>query len=166
LKLLRVPCRHRVATDPEALNRTTMGLYTAIVLLLTMAPAGCRHHAAVAEVEGTVRIEGRPLENVLVVFLPDPSGGTTGPASKGVTDAAGRYRLRCEDQRDGAVIGCHRIVLEDLAVYTAPRDEGAATASAGGVSRVPRTYRSAAETPLRAEISPSGGTHDIDIRRQ
>jgi len=165
LRLLRVPSRHRVATDPETLNGTTTGLYTAIVLLLTLAPAGCRHRAAVAEVEGTVRIEGRPLENVLVVFFPDPSKGTDGPASKGVTDAAGHYRLRCEDQRDGAVIGWHRVVLEDLAVYTAPRDEGAATTSADGVSRIPRTYRSASGTPLRIEISPSGGTHDIHIRR-
>lgn len=135
-----------------------------MLLLVLTHCAGCSRRADVAEVEGTVCIDGRPLENILVVFLPDPSEGTDGPAARGVTDAAGHYRLHCDDQRDGAVVGWHRVVLEDLTVYAAPRDEETTAAPVGGASRVPPTYSSSAATLLRVKVPPSGTTYDIEIR--
>jgi hypothetical protein len=124
--------------------------------------AGCGQKTPLGEVQGTVRLDDRPLENVLVVFLPDPAKGTHGPRSTAATDAAGEYRLRCEDLRDGAVIGWHRVVVEDMAVYDEPREEDA-TPARSVKPRVRRVYTSPADSPLTAEVKPGIQTIDLDL---
>ncbi len=114
-------------------------------------------------VEGTVQLDGRPLENVLVRFLPDTVDGETCPGSAGVTDAQGHFRLRCEDQRDGAVVGRHRVVLEDMAVYAMPRKENAPPPAKSVKSRVPPHYGSAANTPLCVDIEREQSPVRIDL---
>jgi hypothetical protein len=66
-------------------------------------------------VEGTVTLDGAPLPDVEVVFVPDPARGNTGNNASAVTDAQGRYRLRSpKEGRDGAAVGAHRVVVTDL----------------------------------------------------
>ncbi|MGL4551752.1 MAG: hypothetical protein ACRC33_11235, partial [Gemmataceae bacterium] len=67
--------------------------------LLTHA-AGCGR--PLASVEGTVTLDGRPLPDAEVQFLPDPTQGTTGPPSSAYTDPDGRYATT-------TVVGTHRV---------------------------------------------------------
>jgi hypothetical protein len=70
----------------------------------------------VAEVEGIVKMGGKPLSNVRVQFMPDPNKGTAGPISAAATDEQGHFKLTCADQRSGAVVGFHRVVITDMNV--------------------------------------------------
>src|SRR5262245_31547028 len=67
--------------------------------------SGCTSGPDIAEVEGHVTLDGAPLERAYVVFLPS-GGGRPGTAR---TDANGRYELRFDGARKGALIGRHEV---------------------------------------------------------
>jgi hypothetical protein len=143
--------------SPEARRGglTPLGLY------LLMA-SGCGPGAPRGEVEGVVRCNGQPLADVLVTFLPDTDQGGQGPRSSARTDPRGHYRLRGEDRRAGAVAGWHRVVVEDLAVYAAPRDADGTLRRRPPV-RLPPRYSNPLQTPLRKEVLPGVQTMDLDL---
>ena len=94
------------------MNRRTVRPIFGLVLFGLLA--GCSSGPNLTEVTGTLTINGKPLDNIRVEFLPDPEAKTNGPRSTGVTDAEGRFKMTCENQRSGAVVGTHRVTLTDL----------------------------------------------------
>ncbi|WP_339746684.1 hypothetical protein [uncultured Rubinisphaera sp.] len=58
-------------------------------------------------VSGTLTIDGKPLENVLVSFAPEDGSR----ASTGVTDASGQYQLTYSTSEMGAKIGKHNVKI-------------------------------------------------------
>src|SRR4051812_48665847 len=90
------------------------GLFLSVALSATAA-CGCSG-LSVAEVEGVVKLDGNPLPQVRVQFMPDPDKQTLGPVSAGVTDEQGRYKLLCADKRSGAAVGWHKVVITDPTV--------------------------------------------------
>jgi len=135
---------------------------------------GCGQNAPLATVGGTLRVNGRPLDNCLITFLPEPGQEVTGPHSTGVTDDRGCYRLRLDDQREGASVGWHRVTVQDLSVSTGVRrrDHGTVDQEVDETtppppvrrSRVPARYNSPHDTPLRKEVKPGQQAVDLDIR--
>jgi len=77
-------------------------------------------------------------------------------------DAEGRFRLRCDDQRDGAVVGWHHVLVEDLLPYAVPRDEKSPPTAAVR-SRVPPAYGTSAGTPLLVEVKPGPQAVDLEL---
>ena len=86
---------------------------------------GCdRPNIEVVEVTGTVTQNGKPLQEVKVVFSPDPASipkellesGTAGQSSQAITDDQGKYRLRYRgDLHDyGAEVGNHIVIAIDV----------------------------------------------------
>ena len=74
---------------------------TASLALLSVAwlalVAGCGgQEYPLAPVAGSVTLDGKPLANIHVTFLPQAKGKSrnAGPASCGVTDAEGRFILK------------------------------------------------------------------------
>lgn len=142
------------------------------LIALVLFAAGCSSGPEYAEVSGTVKLaNGKPLDNVLVEFLPEPDQGQTGPRSAGVTDKNGRYTLKCDNGKPGAARGKHRILLRDLSVYGTeyvdPRvrenqlvKQGLKTNSK---SRIPERYMDVAETPLRREVNTNPQTIDLEV---
>lgn len=65
---------------------------------------GCGDGSGLGNVSGQVTMDGQPLANVMVTFI--PTGG--GNASTGVTDASGRYQLVHPSGR-GAELGTHTV---------------------------------------------------------
>ena len=145
---------------------TTPGVCATAVLacLGAIAIAGCGKKPPLAQVEGTVRLDGRPLPDALVCFLPDPERGAAGPRSVAVTDESGHFRLRCDDQRDGAVLGWHRVLLEDMLPYSTPRRDLAGGATPVLVSRIPTQYTATTQTPLSFEVKAGTQTIDLDLK--
>ena len=150
------------------------GVCQAASLLLAVAACfGCARDSPPATVEGTVRLDGEPLDNCLISFLPEPGQEVRRPHSTGLTDRHGSYRLRCDNQQRGAAIGWHRVTVQDLSVSSGVRrrDHGAVdlemeeTAPPPPVrpSRVPKPYTSASDTPLRKEVKPGHQVIDLDI---
>lgn len=117
-----------------------------------------------AEVEGTVRMGGRPLDNVRVEFLPDPEQGTTGHRSTGVTDAEGRFRLTCENQQPGAVVGTHRVLVTDLKQWEGLKPGREDADKPLKPSRLHPKYTDVLKTPFtRVEVKPGGPPHTFDV---
>ncbi|MBY0514472.1 MAG: DUF4198 domain-containing protein [Gemmataceae bacterium] len=75
--------------------------------------AGCGEKSNYVTVSGVVRLNNKPYPNAIVLF--QPVGGSDnqnpGRGSSGVTDADGRFRLKCDDGRDGAVVGLHQVKI-------------------------------------------------------
>ena len=86
-----------------------------------------------------------------------------GRGSHGVTDDKGRYTLRIDGQRTGAVVGKHRV-----AVATVLEGEGKFNRETGspddapvqGKERIPARYND--KTTLTCDV-PRGGTNSADF---
>jgi hypothetical protein len=146
-----------MTTKTPRRNRS-IGSSCVVVVLLA---AGCGGAAEkFVPVEGTVRVRGRPVgANVRVQFLPDYAKGTRGPRSLGVTDAQGRFRLQTDDGREGAVVGHHRIVVEDLERKQARQGEPPPP----NASRTPDALASAATSTTAREVKEDGQPIDLDF---
>jgi hypothetical protein len=144
-------------------------------VLLSFA-AGCSRGPEFSDVQGVVTLDGKPLDSVEVVFLPDPEKGSNGPRASGYTDAEGRYRLYCEQARQkGTVLGPHRVYIRDITAISKPgRFPGmqappglvppeAQTAKAR-VARVPPAYLNPTKTPLQVEVQRGQPTLNFDIK--
>lgn len=59
----------------------------------------------VAEVTGTVTIDGKPRKGLMVVFAPNDGQATTLPPAYGFTNDEGRYRAIRPGSKPGAVVG-------------------------------------------------------------
>lgn len=87
---------------------TTLG-----AAIFCLAMFGCGSKGDVVPVSGTVRVDGKPTENIAVSFTPILGQSTPGPTSSGLTDSEGRFTLSTVQERriSGAVPGRHRVTL-------------------------------------------------------
>jgi hypothetical protein len=150
--------RLRPAAVPTPAARPFLFVLAIAAALLS----GCGKSVTLGEVDGTVRLDGQPLGQVLVVFVPDDPQQ---PQSSGVTDADGRFKLRCNNSRSGAVVGQHRVTLLDAAVAPGgrKRDDEPEEGAAPPVSRVPEVYTRVDKTPLRQSVSAGTQSVNIDV---
>jgi hypothetical protein len=145
---------------------------TAALLTVALLQVGCNSAREFAEVEGTVTLNGKPLTEVQVVFAPDATKGNKGNNASAFTDAQGHYRLRAErDQKDGTVLGPHRVYFVDLTAVPdltgeAPAPGQAARRKGPGIPlRFPRVYTDILETPfVDVEVKPGKQTLDFDLK--
>lgn len=80
------------------------------IALLGLGLTGCGQSGPkLADVEGVVTLDGKPLEGVMLEY--QPQGGKGSP-SVGYTDKNGKYRLRFSRERWGAVPGTHVIRID------------------------------------------------------
>src|SRR5262245_27571660 len=98
-----------------------------VALIVGVVAGGCNGQPAHGQVEGTVRVEGKPLCGVQVLFYPDARG----QRSVGFTDQQGHYRIATEaiqgqPSREGAALGNYRVVLSEM-----PRSRTANAGAAG-----------------------------------
>ena len=108
-------------------------------LSLSVLVAGCGDPGIGAiPVEGVVKVDGQPMEGVMVVFHPDDAGGR---AASGRTDAQGVYHLTTETAGDGALPGSYKISVtkhqneeDDLPKEVDPNDEASLDAIYGAVN--------------------------------
>jgi hypothetical protein len=116
---------------------------------------GCGRHVPLGQVEGSVRIDGQPAGQVMVVFIPeDPRM----PQSFGVTDELGKFELRCNNKSPGAAVGKHRVMVVDAAAGPAVKSRHDDEMASGPPSRIPSIYNRADRTPLRITVSAGSQT--------
>jgi hypothetical protein len=133
----------------------------ALSVVACLAATGCSPSDNVAEVSGTLRVNGRPGRRVFIQFIPDGAKATQGPISTAETDAAGRFTLQLHpaggaEVRPGAVVGWHRVVLTDLRL--------AESATGHGVPvRFPADYTLPGSTPLTQQVKPGKQSINIEI---
>mgnify|MGYP000291886389 CR=1 FL=1 len=139
-------------------------LFAGILVALT----GCgKRGPKLVDVSGTVTLDGQPLGNVIVTFVPVEGG----VSSSGVTDEAGHFRLSCSLGR-GALVGQHRVYVQSQAAgpedviipdEDAPDyrpDPYASLRAPPFVEKIPARYNT--HTELVQEVRP-GVTVNLDL---
>lgn len=134
-----------------------------IAAALLFALTGCSEPPPeFGEVTGIVTLKGKPTKDIQVRFLPVPTSGKEIPiAAVGVTDASGRYTLKHVyngQEGLGAVIGQHRVVVEEVNLPYAAQGEPPPK------RKIPPIYSSPGQTPLSAEVTAGSQELNFDIR--
>jgi hypothetical protein len=131
--------------------------------------AGCgKPPPQIIEVEGVVRLEGKPLKNVAVRFVPVADDATEYVAS-GVTDEAGRFRLTCKGQT-GACAGQNRVLVMEADIPRRLQDEKAQAELAKyfqslGGRPIPPKYANLVESPLTADVKADQKVYTFELKR-
>ena len=124
--------------------------------------AGCGEEPPeLSEVGGVVTLDGEPLPEVTVTFMPLRGEGEEPKASStAVTDDAGNYSLTYRARGEtlpGAAVGSHVVVLGDRRAAM-QRDDPVP-------SRVPSTYAQAGSSPLKVTVTDAPEQQiDLEVR--
>lgn len=87
---------------------------TAGLVLTVLALAGCGSSPPpVTPVEGTIYLGKKPAENLLVYFVANTSGAGKPLGGAGLSDAAGKFVIKCDDGRTGLPAGNYIVTVID-----------------------------------------------------
>ena len=132
-------------------------------LALALLVAGCGGPQR-ATVEGVVTLDGKPLADVEVQFIPEPERGRGATPASAYTDGAGRYRIEA-----GVFVGPNRVCVNDAKLMmpgggTDPNDgtPGAIPKTGARRSRVPPIYSDATQTSYR-NVAVRPGVQAVDL---
>jgi hypothetical protein len=130
-----------------------------VLASILLAATGCGvQQKDRADVSGVVTLDGRPLAGGTIRFQPIAPAGSTiaGKGSYATLDSAGKYQLQTIDQKPGAVIGNHRVMIYG------PQGQANSASDDGPATRdiVPRKFN--AETTLSYTV-PAEGATDADF---
>jgi hypothetical protein len=142
-------------------------LIGALATGLLLLAAGCGPTWTMnQQVDGVAKLDGKPLANVRIQFVPDVDPKVQAPTSTATTDAEGRFQLNCDNQKPGAVIGKHNVLVfvgrGDSAQANDP-DAKPGQAAAGKIPPVPTFYTVAAKTPLQVEVTADKHSYELNL---
>jgi hypothetical protein len=138
-----------------------------VVAALPVFVLGCGGGASGynTSVEGVVTLDGQPLGNVVVSFVPNSQGEVQLPVSMARTDEHGRFKLQCKrngsTEEPGAVFGTHVVLVTEPTERKARSDDPAAPGPAAAKKRVPTRYGFPGTTPLTVEVTAE--KHDYPL---
>jgi hypothetical protein len=144
-------------------------------LTLALALCGCgKTPPAVTEAEGVVLLNGKPLPNAQVEFVPMLADFGAEMNSVGVTDEQGRFRLTCNDKRQpGAVVGKHRVLVTDPPMPRELRGQSEKAQKAQTEYQaklknrpIPEEYGNVGQTPLQIEVTPEQKSYTLTLTRK
>lgn len=78
----------------------------AAALIVLLGCVGCKSDSTIVPVKGVVTRNGQPVKFVFLTFCPEEEG----VASRGMTDAEGRFELNYDKDTKGARVGKHKVV--------------------------------------------------------
>lgn len=124
----------------------------AVPFVLAVAAMGCSGERwPTAEVTGTVKLDGEPVEKVALEFEPVIEGvKEVPPTAYGMTDAEGRYRVTRVGGPKGGAPGA--VVGTNIVRVSAPE---------GSTAKVHPHY--AGDGALRFEVRPGPNVFDIEL---
>jgi hypothetical protein len=120
----------------------------ALVATLILSMAGCSGSGVdLGEVRGKVTMDGQPLPDALVRFVPDK-----GRSAQGITDANGEYKLDYSNRDAGALVGKSKVLITTGSLEN-PKAE-----------KVPAKYNN--ETELTGDVTSGSNTINFDLKSQ
>jgi hypothetical protein len=140
----------------------TSSRFVAFFLLVGLiALLGCGG-AKLAEVEGVLKVNGKPIDKIQVEFWPVGSG----KRSIGETDQNGKYTLMVDDgKRQGAFVGTHKIILRDSGILGEKflgREGETVDMSGGKKARINKQYSDPNTTPLTKTVNSGKNVIDLE----
>jgi hypothetical protein len=141
----------------QPIGRLSQSAIWLTLLLLSCTFAGCGGYK-VAEVDGTLTIQGKPANKIHIQFIPVNQNGTKLPMANGDTDEQGKFVMAMvvgSAVQNGAVVGTNRVVLSDSQY---------ADADGKGVPlRLKPEYTMPGSTPLTQEVAEGKQTIEIKL---
>ena len=138
--------------------RNIFCLFTAAALV------GCGGDVKLAPVSGTVKLNGKPVAGVEVMFQPvaGETSNVPGPAAVGVTGDDGRYSVKViGEQKTGATIGKNQVMFSGRAAAEDFSEDG----SKRGKPAVAIPPRYSIDSKVFFEVPPGGTTTaDFDLK--
>ena len=136
-----------------------------VVAILILVAAGCRNDTGTVPVAGVLKLDGQPLKEASIQFVPQGSGRD----ATATTDANGKFTMSTYEPRDGALPGSYKVVITPfVAAETSPEgassEDAMAAASAAAAkqnrkspgTQVPQSYTRLDQTPLVQAVPPKG----------
>jgi hypothetical protein len=134
---------------------------------------GCGGGVTYIPIGGTITLDGTPVVEAEVAFIPDSTKGTIGENSSGFTDAQGRFSLRTNQSgKEGVAPGIYRVTITDTrgvsdltSIPTLGPGNGVGELSKPTASkspRVPVNYSDPKLTPLR-DVEVTVGKQTVDF---
>ncbi|WP_417385160.1 DUF6795 domain-containing protein [Gimesia sp.] len=94
-------------TKRALLNNVSMTVCSLFcMVLISGCSGGGEPLPELTDVTGTVTLDGKPLENISVIFQPEAADQAS---SRGTTDAEGKFKLMYNQDAAGAVSGKHKV---------------------------------------------------------
>jgi hypothetical protein len=152
--------------------RSQILLRSCVPLLLILG--GCSSNAVeLGTVHGRVIMQGRPLADVVVTFVPELPSQEKLPISIGTTDADGNYCLSTDEGLPGAVVGTHRVTVEELRPGNPAGDNSREAQDQQPVvprsvqppPRVPERYRTAGTSPIQLVVKAGDNALDLSLSK-
>jgi hypothetical protein len=115
-------------------------------------------------VSGTITLDGKPLGNTEVTFI--PTGNTKGRGATGFTTAEGRFELSVSNGRPGVPAGEYRVVLNKLVMPDGsdfPLNSPVPPIESPARELLPACYSNAESTTLTAMVPEGGSTIDFSL---
>jgi hypothetical protein len=138
--------------------------FSTVLCLCALAVCGCSRGVPLGQVEGTLQMNGAPLPDAMVTFIPEDRQL---PQSTGISNAEGHFELRCNNGAMGAAVGDHRVTVIDAAGAPAGKskdDDELPEGADAPPSRVPQKYTRPDKTPLRQSVSSGSQNIAIELK--
>ena len=122
--------------------------------------------------DGTVTLDGKPLTETQVLFIPDVS--TTGQGASGTTDASGKYSLSSRNSKGEIVKGIipgkyrvafSRMVKPDGSVWVSDPANPVGPATVGAREELPTKLSNPANSLQLAEVKGGGAPIDFALKK-
>jgi hypothetical protein len=124
---------------------------------LVLATAGCGRGPRLEPARGTVTLDGMPVAQAAVMFVPQDGG----QIASGATDQNGHFEL-FTGNRPGALVGEYVVCISKQRL----RNLVGETPGPGGVQiewLTPQKYADPQTTPLRATVASDGKEHRFEL---
>lgn len=135
--------------------------------------SGCKKAPPpIVEVEGVVLLNGNPLPNALVEFIPELNHFGAEMNSSGITDEKGFFRLTCRwNNQPGAAVATHRVIITDAPMEGGrgmdPESQAKSAQYYSSLKNrpIPSSYSDFSKTPLRLSVEAGKKTYEISLQR-
>jgi hypothetical protein len=125
--------------------------------VLLVSSIGCSQDEKLGIVHGTVQLDGKPLKNGTVRFVP-----AAGRAATGKIGSDGTYTLGTFGESDGAVIGAHKVAVVAYEAGTDARPPYE-TPNEKSKTLVPQRYMAVGTSGLTFEVKPGENQADFNL---
>jgi hypothetical protein len=150
-----------------------VGWFAALGLCVGLFLPGCAPSPPpFVEAGGKVLLNGQPLPNAVVQFVPEIEHFGAEMNSTGTTDEKGEFKLTCPTRNvDGAAVATHRVLVfevvpADMRGMDEKSQEKAAKHQASLKNRpIPPKYATFSLTPVRVTVEAGKTSYLVDLKR-
>jgi hypothetical protein len=145
---------------------------SAAALAVALALAGCSKSSPdLVTVEGEVLLNGQPLPNATVTFVPMIEGFGAEYMASGVSDEKGHFKVVCPG-KNGAPVGENRVTVTNPSPPEGARGQSAAAQAKAAAffaslknRPIPRQYTTVVSTPLVINVTASQAEYRLELQR-